>query len=346
MADKQKHQEYFSISLALAGLSLLGLIFFFTRPATQMVERFTTLNHQGEFSYLARSDEAVYEAGQAVTGDPIFRNTSQFMTVSFDYQLAGEVPEDVTGEYKFWMEIQDDSGWRRRVELIPTTAFSGHSVEMEETVYFYDIQRLIDDFEGATLMERSAYRLTFIPEVDVIMEGDNAPRVSTFAPELRFLLSSLELRMIQSEDGDELSPSNEVIFSQQEADASTFSFLTYSIPVKAARWVFGLVMVISAAAAGYLYWTDMQITSNGGYAARKFAHGSLIVDVSKMPDIQEMTAVGSMEDLVALAERHRESIMHLQKDGLDHYFIKLPWDYYYYSESAAESPGLGADELA
>ena len=345
MADKQKHQEYFSLSLALAGLGLLGLIFFFTRPATQMVERFTTLNHQGEFSYIARSDEAVYETGQAVTGDPIFRNTSQFMTVSFDYQLVGRLPEDVTGEYQFWMELQDDSGWRRRVALIPATPFSGPSVEMEETVYFYDIQRLIDSFEGATLMERSAYRLTFIPEIDVILEGDSAPRVSTFAPELRFLLSPLEIRMIQSEDGNELSPFSEVVLSQQETDAAAFTFLTYSIPIKAARWVFGLLMVIAAASAGYLYWKEIQITSNGGYAARKFAHGSLIVDVSKMPAISEMAAVGSMEDLAALAERHRESIMHLEQDSLDYYFIKLPWDYYYFSEPAAGSLGLKEDEF-
>jgi signal peptidase len=292
MAEKQKNQEVFTLILALAGLGLLGLIFFFTKPAAQFVDKLSTVTHKGSFAYSAPSDTDVYPSGMAETGDPIFRNTSFSMDVVFDYELSGVDPENVTGEYQFNVIVSDDSGWERKMGLIPPTEFSGHQLTLQNTLYYYYIEDIIENYQAATLVERGSFTLTFVPEITVDLASDQRPGEYVFAPELAFQYTPLEVRMFNLPDADPLQPQSDLVLTQQESKDSVFTFLSLSFPVRAARWFFGALMLVSLGAAGYLYWYDTKLSAKGGYASLKYQYGDLLVEVSKKPATVGKTAPG------------------------------------------------------
>ena len=339
MAEKQKNQEVFTLILALAGLGLLGLIFFFTKPAAQLVDKLSTITHKGGFAYSAPSDTDVYPSGMAETGDPIFRNTSFSMDVVFDYELTGVDPENVTGEYQFNVIVSADSGWERKMGLIPPSEFSGNQLTLQNTLYYYYIEDIINNYQSATLVERGSYTLTFVPEIKVSLISDQRPGEYVFAPELAFQYTPLEVRMFNLPDADPLQPQSDLVLTQQESRDGVFTFLSLSFPVRAARWFFGALMLVSLGAAGYLYWYDHQLSTQGGYASLKYQYGDLLVEVSQKPTTDEMVQVESIENLIALAKRHQASIMYLSDQDHDFYFVRLPWDDYYFTEPAAEPEG-------
>ena len=127
MAQKQQVQELLYLSLAIGFLSIVSLVFFFTKPSTEIIEKFSALQHTGTFEYSAPAPSSVYDAGYAQTGEPIFRRVSKYMEVSFDYFLEGkrdESDETINGGYRLLLEVSDESGWRKQIELEPTTEFS------------------------------------------------------------------------------------------------------------------------------------------------------------------------------------------------------------------------------
>ncbi len=89
MAQKQQIEELFYLSLAVGFLSIVSLVFFFTKPSTEIIEKFSALQHTGTFGYTSPAPTSVYDAGFAQTGEPIFRQVSNYLEISFEYALVG-----------------------------------------------------------------------------------------------------------------------------------------------------------------------------------------------------------------------------------------------------------------
>src|SRR5262249_38945214 len=110
---------------ALACASLLLAIFAFLRPTTCTVTDDIAYEQTGTFSYSATAPVGVYDSDGVQTGDPVFRQVTSVVDVQFVYHLTAEQATSIHGSSRLVAEISDTSGWKRAIELQPSTDFSG-----------------------------------------------------------------------------------------------------------------------------------------------------------------------------------------------------------------------------
>lgn len=340
MAKQQRIHELIYLFLSLAGIGIIGLVFFFTRPITEIVESFSNLKHQGAFSYEADSKEEVYQDGKAKTGEPVFRNASSSMITTFEYSQGHDAVENIQGTYQLSYEIKDESGWSRTVEVLPPTDFSADQLTFSGKIWFHQIDAVIKDFEEATLVSRGVYTLSIIPVVTIHVGGEGGLK-STFSPNLDFQFSDLEVRMLRSQEEDVLNPEQNFILADTTSQESSVDLLSFSIPVKVGRWMFGFLLVASLGAAGYLLWADVSAKNAGQAEAISYQYGDLIVKVKEYADVSERILVEDFLALVSLAERNRKNILYIEMRDEKQYFVILETKMYYFSifeESAKTDP--------
>jgi signal peptidase I len=333
MGEKSKVQELFYLSLAIAFLGLVGLIFFMTKPSTEIIENFSAVQHSVTFGYSSPAPEDVYASGFAQTGDPIFRRVSSSMAVSFDYELEGLSSDEISGEYRLALEISDESGWRREVELVPMTDFTTGSFQVEHNIWFYNIQTVIENFRNATGIDRTTYQISIVPEISVIASG-NPLRVSTFTPNLDFSYTPVEVKLNRPMD-EVIYQTEEFILATEGKEDAAITLFNRQIPVIAARYLAGLVMIIALGAAGGLYWHDSKMTGKGGREAANYVYGDLIVEIEHMSIRDTLIEVESFEGMVALAEQNRVNILLYEEDESDNYYINLPGETYHFKAERA-----------
>ena len=328
MAQKQQVEELFYLSLAVGFLSILSLVFFFTKPSTEIIEKFSTLQHTGTFGYTAPAPTSVYDAGYAQTGEPIFRQVSNYLEVSFDYALVGNGRNDMDGEYRLMLEISDESGWRRIIELVPSAKFTGGEFSVKEKVWFYNVQGVIDDLKKATGVERSTYYLRIYPEVRVI--ASTVPlKVSTFMPSIGFNFTATEV-LLRYQADEVINQKEDFILTSEDQKDASIKLLGMDIPVVIGRYISGVLLVMAACAVGGIRWYDNKMMIADDRKSLDYQFGDLIVDVNKIPAMKNLIEVNSLERLIRMAEMNRVNVLLHEAKDQEHFYAQIADRYYHF----------------
>jgi signal peptidase len=325
-----KTQEIIFLIAVLAFTSLLLGIFAFTQPINRTAEEMLTFQHKGEFSYTADTVPGVYDNLKVQSGEPVFRQITDSITLDFSYKFETELITEIQGKYQLVAEIRDNSGWKRTIKLIAEKEFSDLEFSLNASIDFEDVQRLINFFESKTKVIRTQYILAFIPLVTI--EGEYKEQIfnESFKPELRFLFDELQMIMLSDEESNPLFPSQISIHQLQVSEPNTIGIFSLELPVETARVISVIGIGLSLAVTAGHFW-NLRQTSKRGLAYRiAKTYSDMIVDVNKKPPKAKRIEVNSIEDLVKLSNLNQNVIMHVAKNGIHHYFANVADKSYYF----------------
>ncbi|HET9222513.1 MAG TPA: signal peptidase I [Roseiflexaceae bacterium] len=319
---------------ALACASLLLAIYAFLRPTTRSLADDIAYEQTGTFSYSATAPLGVYDSDSVQTGEPVFRQLTDAVDVQFVYRLAAEQQFDVHGSSRLAAEVSDTSGWKRVIELQPSTEFSGASFTARGSIDLARVQALIDNFERQTGIQRQQYALALVASTAVEGTLSGQELRDEYAPRLEFLLDRQQLQLAQS-SSDRDKPfvqSQQGLLKRSREQPNTLTLLGLTLEVADARRVAlaGLCLALGGALLlGYL----MSRAGQGDEPTRiQHKYGPLLIAIrdSQPGDSAVTIDVTTIDDLARLAEQHGLMIMHAQGSAEHSYFVydgKLSYRY-------------------
>jgi signal peptidase I len=326
--------------LGLAGL-LLAIVAF-RQPSSSTVEMVLPFEQAGTFSYSAEGPRSVYDQGRVTTGDPIFRALLDRFQIRFDYAFIADAPAQIRGTYALAAELRDANGWSRRVILKPKTAFAGTTLAIDGEVRLDSGQAMIDSMRTKSGLQRAAFTLTVLPEIEVQGTLEGRELKAAFAPEPDFWLDDLQVSLppaapTNGED-DPLHPgsSGGVVYLTEQP--YTIRILGIEPTVLMARWSAVILMVIGLAGLVYLAWRVERARRAGEAQWIRARYPDLILTAEIPPDSTGLEAipVASFDDPVRAAKNSNSLVTHWTGEGQDNYAVRQAERLYVYQ--VASSP--------
>jgi len=326
----------------LAAASLILGLLAFARPDKQMVASSLPYDQRGGFTYSAVAPDGLYDGRAVTTGDPIFLKLTQTLDVGFQYELATESPHATTGTYRLLAEVSDSSGWKRTIELVPETLFSGDRLTVAATIDLGQVQGLLDTMEAQTGLRRNSYGVAVLPNVRLSGTIAGQEVQDTFSLPLSFTLDQVQGILIppqtplpgqQVRDPFRPTATGSLEVSQQEPNQ--LSLLVVPLDVTVAR----LLSVIGGALSlvGLLALVLLGLRArNADEPSRIRAHyGYWLIPVRDAgPKARNgVVDVATMESLVRLAEHYDAMILHEESGELHAYLVQAGEVMYRYQPS-------------
>jgi signal peptidase I len=305
--------------------ALLLAAFAFTRPLTRSTLEDISYTQTGTWSYSAAAPAGFYDDGAARTGDPVFRRLSNSVAMHFDYQLSADQLADPLGTYRLIAELSDAGGWKRTIELKPTTSFRGHSFAVDGTLDLARIQALIDNFEQQIGTQHPQYTLAVVPEVRIQGRLAGQALSDDFAPRLEFQLDQQELRF-QKESGsglNSLQPVKPGLLKREREQANTIVLLGLALEVARARQIALVVLALALSCGALLALRGRGATGNDEAARIQRKYGPLLIAVRESSALAgALVEVATIDDLARLAERNGRMILHEIEQGASRYVVQ------------------------
>ena len=318
----------FAVAVLALGSLLLSLAAF-TQPTTSLTPREIPYQQSGAFGYHAAAPPTVYAGGNLTTGDPVYDALVPTLDVAFGYKFASLKPAQATGTVSLALEVSEPNGWSRRLPLQAETAFEGNEVIANGTVDMRTVRRMIALLEGATAVDRDAYWVDVIAEVNLDGEVDGHTFQASFLPRLPFALDDHELYLragdsLDDADSDPTQAMAEGSVTYVGVEPATLTILGLDIPVAAARAA-SVVGLLIAVAAGVLLGLPAFRARRGGQASRILAeYGPALVSLSSPPQAapDQVVEVQTFDDLAHLGERTGRTIMYLMVYPEHHFYLR------------------------
>jgi signal peptidase I len=304
----------------IAFAALLLAAFAFTRPLTRSTLEDISYTQTGTWSYSAAAPAGLYDGDAARTGDPVFRHISNSVAIHFDYQLGTDHPIDPSGTYRLMAELSDVSGWKRVIELKPTTSWSGRSFAVDGTLDLVHVQALIDNFEQQIGTQHPQYMLAVVPEVRLQGRLVGETLSDDFAPRLEFQLDGRELRF-QKESA--LQPVKPGLLKRAREQANTIVLLGLALEVARARQIALVVLALALSGGALLALRGRGATGDDQAAQIRRKYSPLLIDVRESSALAgTVVEVATIDDLARLAERTGRMILHATEQGVSRYVVQ------------------------
>jgi len=305
-------------TVAFAAL-LLGA-FAFMRPLTRSTLEDISYTQHGTWSYSAAAPAGLYDGDAARTGDPVFRRVSNSVAIHFDYQISADQPVEPSGTYRLMAELSDAGGWKRTIELKPTTSWNGRSFAADGTLDLARVQALIDNFEQQIGAQHPQYLLAVVPEVRVQGRLAGESLSDDFAPRLEFQLDRQALRF-QKESA--LQPVKPGLLKRPREQANTIVLLGLALEVARARQIALVVLALALSGGALLALSGRGATGNDQAARIQRKYGPLLIDVRESSAlVGAVVEVATIDDLARLAERTGRMILHEIEQGVSRYVVQ------------------------
>lgn len=326
------------VSIALAGWA-------FSSPTERNATLPVNYEQRGEFSYTAEMQGTVYPNGKATTGEPVYRQLTDEIAVGFDYQLVSDAAAAVSGTYRIDAVISQDDGWSRLLPVVDETRFEGTAANIRGVLDLDAIQSEIDSARKQTGLDSQplrSYAVTLVPTI--ALEGllGTATFQETFAPELRFTVEPLVVKVAAGSPGvEDATPFRTVAtgaVSESRTVPNTIALPGYELTIADARGVaqIGLALTI---VGGFALVVMVGLASNADEPARiRSRYGPLLITLrgSDLGDNVRLIEVGSIEDLVKVAEREGRMVLHQESGAIHQYFVQdIDVTYRYQSRPAS-----------
>ncbi len=322
------NQETFYFAMGVLALVsvLLGIVAF-TRPITQTVSKNVPFEHRGKFTYAAPAAPNVYDAESVRTGDPIFRQLTNVVKISFDYQVISDALKSAKGSYRLLAEISDSTNnWKRTLELQPPAQFTNGAFRAEGTLDLNKIQELVKLVNQQTGINRSQYAIVILPEVMTQLVIGDQTLDERFAPRLEFRVNELEMYLVSrasSGNTDPLKPVQAGLAHQSVTQPNTLSFFGMSLEIGLAQGL-SIIGSLTAMLGILVLWTLQTIAAASGEASLiQLKYGGTMISVdSEDPTIgQQAIDVTTIDDLAKIAEHEGRMMLHGFYDNFDQYFV-------------------------
>jgi signal peptidase len=317
----------FTLAILAVG-SLLMAVAAFTRPLTETVPGEAPFQHTGRFTYDAGAPATVYSGASLETGDPVFDALVPSFVVDFDYGFASADPADVEGTISLTLEVSEPNGWSRSLPLQPEVPFVGAQAHAQGTVDMVTIRRMISLLEGATALDRDAYRVDVIAVVDLDGQLGGHVYQGSFEPRLPFALDDFQLYLRrgdspESGDSDPTTAVQKGFLAYSSSEPATISILGVQFPVTTARAV-SVIGLLLALGGGAAVIAPYFVARRRGEAARVLAeYDGLLVSVREPPTAAgEMIEVRTFADLARLSERSGRLMLHVQAGPEHHFYVQ------------------------
>ena len=321
--------------LALAALGALSLaVLAFIRPLETATTEDLPYTQSGVFSYTASAPAGLYDAGTAQTGEPIFRKLMNQLQLRFSYTASADEPHQLAGSYRMLAEISAADGWKRSVELLPTSQFTGEHFATQARLNLDDIQALIDAMEQQTGLIHQHYTLALVPEVTLSGTLGGQALHDTFAPRLEFQLSALELQQQRdsTRSDDPLAPSQKGLIKRTQASPATLGVFGLALDAGLTRWLATIAAVLAGGTAVALSIKLAMANSTNEPARIRRQYGQLLVAVndSDLSDTDHVVDVATIADLVRIADRDERMILYTRRGAVHYYMVPIAGVNYQY----------------
>lgn len=342
-------QGILNVLATVAIVSLVLAAFAFTRPTSRAVSEDVTYQQSGEFSYSASAPSGVYDTGSAVTGEPVFRRLSSRVTTGFKYRFTSEHPGQVSGTYRLVAELSEVNGWKRTLELQPSTPFRGDELTARGVLDLPRVQSLLDGIEKQTGFERDSYTLAVVPEVKVQGALAGQPLQDGFSPRLVFRLDPLQLQLAGdgATDTDPLKPSKPGLLKLSSTAPNTLPLLRFHLDVSTARLLSLLGLALSLGGLAWLGALTLRVLGDEPSAIQA-RYGRLLIPVrGPVATGDRVVEVDGFDELVKLAARFGGPILHETDGDADRYYVQEAGLTLRYEPAHAEAADLsGVAEAA
>jgi signal peptidase I len=325
--------------LAAVAFVVLGLISF-AGPARKPASVSTPYNQRVSFGYSAEAPAGpVYPDGVLRTGDPIFIQLVHRLGVHVDYRFESAATHAVSGTEEVLLRLRGTGGWSRSMVLAPTTRFTGDHTSTDVTLDLNRLEGLLTRVAKLTgVPGYSSYTITIEPRISISGSMSGEPVKTSFAPGLGFSLNTMQLvpgassgatgpgtgspsALKSSKPGSVASPSSA---------PNTLSVLGVSAPIGLLRWISVLGLLLSIAAAIFLYLCRRSEPFEESVRIQS-QYGHMIVPIVGGEDLGwPPVDVPSIKSLVMLAESGQRLILHNRKDNVDTYMVNEEGTVYRY----------------
>ena len=266
---------------------------------------------------------------------------------TFDYEFTSLAPPQVRGTVALALEVSEPNGWRRRLPLQAETAFVGNRASASGTVDMRIVRRMISLLEDSTTVDRDAYWLDILAEVNLEGELDGHAFQASFLPRLPFALDDHQLYLragdsLDAADSDPTRTVTEGSVSYVAPGPARLTLLGLQITVSEARAA-AVVGLLVAIAGGVALVLPTYHARRAGRAARILSeYGHILVSVSEpLPAPREgVIEVQDFDDLARLSERTGRTILHAAVDGQHHFFLR-DGEVVYHARLADSDPAEG-----
>ncbi len=342
--------------------SLVGLSFFlligavlaitsFSRPVTKTVDDNVDYVHSAHYSYSAPADLKVYDQATIQSGEPIYTQLTCKVDISLDYVLLSARTVDVKGSYRMLAVVSEFNGWKRTIELLPTTAFDSKDAAFHGAAKLdvCAIQQMVNNVAALTGLARPTYNLAVVTEIKLAGQVGGRAYEEKIAPTLNFGLDSSQLYVIRDDaNGADLFAWKKMgLIPGARDEGNTIPVLGINLPVFLARIVSILFVLISLAGLGMLGLPLFASARQDGLAAihLKYAHILILADEQTSgragASLKQVIDVKSIDNLARLAQNLGLLIME-KIVGEEHHFLVITQPYSYRYVLRVE-PKLDAD---
>lgn len=312
--------------LFVVGALSIGIgVVAFSQPTTHTADTELSYEHRGTFAYTADDPQGIFDNGRVETGQPIFREFTHAITTTFSYSFMSPRIRESGGIYRLVAEISDDTGWKRTLELRPSTPFTSTGFKSANVVNLDRLQQLISHMQDSTKTKRPNYHVALEAQVFAVGTSGKNGWQDRFTPRLEFILDETELRMMNP---DQINQTKKDALVEPELQPNQINLLLFKLDVMLARFgvmVGAVVVVLGLALVLYMRsrtQPDLNIQNR---------YGSLLVTASHIEHLPGiMVEVASIDDLMKLAERENGIVLHSTDAIGHHYFLQAGETLFHY----------------
>jgi len=179
-------------------LALLSLAIGFSRPSHRLIPLPKAYQQTGSFSYSApvNMPTIIYPSGVIKTGQPIYTNIVNNVTMSFGYKFISALPHHIKGTIELRaLVLSQSNSWQQLVVIKPSTAFTGDSTSISNTLPISGLYSIINSVSAQSGVAGSNYSADIQPVVHISGTVNNKPINETFSPVLPFTVGQTVVQL-------------------------------------------------------------------------------------------------------------------------------------------------------
>ena len=309
----------------LAFASLVLGFFAFYRPLWRTVPDDVSYQQTGAFSYTAVVPPGVYDSSTLNSGEPVFSKLTCFLNLKFDYTLAGDDLQGLTGTHQLTAQVlETNSGWQRTIPLEQETTFSGNTFTTQNNLNLCQVEQIVAAMEQKTEFQSPYYTLVITPSVTVAGKVSGRELQDTFDPSLALQFDQVHFFLAKTDPllGDPLNPSVTGILTGVRTEANTLALLGKEFLISNLRTYVIAGLVFSLVGLLSLVSFIVIVARRSQESLVQMKYSSMLVDIHDRALELSTPAIDvvSMDDLAKLAERHNSLILH-ERHGLIHHYL-------------------------
>ncbi len=344
-----------SLMLALVAFLMLGLLAF-THPASRSVPVAVHYEQNGTLSYTAHAAPGpTYANDLAVTGDPLFTRVLRSAEMRYAYEFQAPGSHALAGEASLYAEVVSTSGWKTTLELGHPISFHGGRVVISAPLDLTSLLALVHSVQLTTGVSGTD-TLTVLPRVRIGGSVSTLPLHTTFAPQIKFTLTSLELQPIapasvtateSTPPPDEFAQSTPGSVTGKRTQPLALSLGVARMAVSTARAIaLGGIAVVILALLAVLAFPRPKARDEA--ASIRSRYDRLIVPVARVSQLPGVSVidVADMESLVRIAEHYDRSILQESSAAGDAFWVTDESGQFRYTLGASKPAVQPAPEQA